>query len=106
MHLRQAEQAAQQHLGKNLDVILYCPARRMQLKEAKTLVRFPGQASGEVPLDEFADEIPRLRDLGAAYPRMWKLYVFTSEPDMAVRRKLQDICLQALPDGCANALRL
>ena len=100
------EQAAQQHLGKNLDVILYCPARRMQLKEAKTLVRFPGQASGEVPLDEFADEIPRLRDLGAAYPRMWKLYVFTSEPDMAVRRKLQDICLQALPDGCANALRL
>jgi len=100
------EKAAQQQLGKRLDVILYCPARKMQLKEARTLVRFPGGDQGARPLDEFADEIPRLRDLGAAYPRMWKLYVFTSEPDRAVRRKLQEMCLSALPGGCANALRL
>ncbi|MGE3172277.1 MAG: HD domain-containing protein [Planctomycetota bacterium] len=100
------EREAQRAFGRQLDVLLYCPARRMQLKEARTLVRFPGAGDRTLPMDVFADEIPRLRDLRAAYPRMWKLYVFTSESDVAVRRKLQEMCLAALPAGCVNALRL
>jgi hypothetical protein len=100
------EQQALRTFGRALDVILYCPARSMQLKEAKTLVRFPGDGDRTLPLDAFADEIPRLRDLRAAYPRLWKLYVFTSEPDRAVRRELQRMCLQSLPAGCVNALRI
>jgi HD superfamily phosphohydrolase len=100
------EQQALRTFGRALDVILYCPARSMQLKEAKTLVRFPGGGERTLPLDAFVDEIPRLRDLRDAYPRLWKLYVFTSEPDRAVRRELQRMCLQSLPAGCVNALRI
>ncbi len=59
-----------------------------------------------LPLDAFAHELPRLSDLRDSYPRMWKLYVFTSEPDKVVRRKLQEMCLAALPAGCVNALRI
>lgn len=100
------EAECQKAFGRTLDVILYCPARSMQLKEARTLVRFPGTGDRTLPLDSFAADIPRLRDLRDSYPRMWKLYVFTSEDDVAVRRKLQEMCLAALPKGCVNALRL
>ena len=100
------EAAAQRAFGEPVDVILYCPKRRMQLKEAKTLVRFPGQGERTLPLDAFAEQIPRLRALAESYPRMWKLYVFTSLEDKAQRRKLQAMCLDALPAGCRNALTL
>jgi hypothetical protein len=100
------ETEAARTLGRELDVILYCPARTMQLKEARTLVRFPGSGARTLPLDAFVADIPRLRDLRDSYPRLWKLYVFTSEPDPEVRAKLQEICLAALPPGCTNALRL
>lgn len=100
------EQQALLAFGRPMDITLYCPARSMQLKEARTLVRFPGGFDCAMPLDTFVDEIPRLRDLREAYPRMWKLYVFCSDPDKGVRRKLQEMCLAALPKGCVNALRI
>ena len=100
------EEQARQVFGQSMDVILYCPKRRMQLKEAKTLVRFPGSGERTLPLDAFAEQIPRLRDLAESYPRMWKLYVFTSAEDKVVRRRLQQMCLEALPEGCRNALVL
>lgn len=100
------EAEARRRLGRDLDVILYCPARRMQLKEARTLVRFPGTGGELAPLVDYAERVPRLRDLEGAYPRMWKLYVFTTEPDREVRRRLQQICLAHLPAGSTNALRL
>ncbi len=92
---------------RDIDVIMYCPARRMQLKEARTLVRIPsgddGAAIGTVPMADFAGRIPRLVDLQESYLRLWKLYVFTSEADPGVRRRLQDLCLQSLPSACRNA---
>ncbi len=100
------EAKAKDAVGQTMDVILYCPKRRMQLKEAKTLVRFPGEGERTLPLDAFSDQIPRLRDLAESYPRMWKLYVFTSVEDKAVRRRLQQMCLATLPTGCRNALVL
>jgi HD superfamily phosphohydrolase len=100
------ETRAKQALGQPMDVILYCPKRRMQLKEAKTLVRFPGSGERTLPLDAFSEQIPRLRDLAESYPRMWKLYVFTSAEDRVVRRRLQELCLATLPAGCRNALVL
>jgi uncharacterized protein len=100
------EEQAKQVLGQDVDILLYCPKRKMQLKEAKTLVRFPGRGDQTMPLDAFVDDIPRLRDLADSYPRMWKLFVFTSMEDRQKRRKLQEMCLQALPDGCRNALVL
>ncbi len=100
------EAQAQRAFGQPCDVILYCPKRRMQLKEAKTLVRFPGAGERILPLDLFAEQIPRLCDLAESYPRMWKLYVFTSLEDKVQRAKLQAMCLQALPAGCRNAFVL
>ena len=100
------EQQAATAFGRPVDVILYCPKRRMQLKEAKTLVRFPGEGERLQPLDAFTARIPRLSDLAASYPRMWKLYVFTSLEDKAQRAELQRMCLATLPKGCRNAFVL
>lgn len=100
------EQRAEAEFGSKLDVILYCPARAMQLKEAHTLVRLPGRGETIVPLSAFATDLPRLQDLEQSYPRLWKLYVFTSAADPDVRRRLQKMCLEALPDGCVNALKI
>jgi len=100
------ERRAERELGERLDVMLYCPKRRMQLKEVKTLVRFPGAGERTMPLDSFVDDMPRLRDLADSYPRLWKLYVFTSADDVASRRRLQQMCLEALPAGCVNTLSL
>ena len=95
-----------QEFGRDMDVIMYCPARRMQLKAARTLVRMPGVGARTVPMSDFAGEIPRLNDLQESYLRLWKLYVLTSEPDRAVRRRLQELCLERLPAECVNGLRL
>src|SRR5690606_3042206 len=108
--LREAYEAevraeAARRLGRDVEVLLYSPARDMQLKEAGTLVRFPG-GDDIRELAEFGDSVPRLRDLRDAYPRLWKLYVLTFETDRDVRRRLQEICMAHLPAGCVNALRL
>ena len=100
------ESEARRALGRDVDVLLYCPARRMQLKEARTLVRFPDGDGDIRPMEDFADRLPRLGDLRDCYPRLWKLYVFTSESDPDARRALQRICMANLPDGASNALRM
>jgi len=101
------ERALQAEFDREVDVIMYCPARHMQLKEAGTLIRIPGSAggagTGTVPMSEFAGRIPRLVDLQESYLRLWKLYVFTSEQDPRIRKRLQELCLESLPAGCRNA---
>ena len=99
------EEEARKKLGRDIDVIMYCPARNMQLKEARTLVRMPECRERLRPLSEFTDEVPRLGDLQDSYRRLWRLYIFTSETDVDARRSLQGICAAHLP-GCVNALRL
>jgi HD superfamily phosphohydrolase len=100
------EVRARERFGREMDVIMYCPARHMQLKEARTLVRLPGSGDRTLPLSDFAEDIPRLQDLQESYLRLWKLYVFTSATESEVRRGLQELCLEALPKSCRNALRL
>lgn len=101
------EQVLQQEFDREIDVIMYCPARHMQLKEAHTLVRIPGVNNdaeiGTAPMADFAGRIPRLVDLQESYLRLWKLYVFTSEADPEVRTRLQQLCLESLPSSCRNA---
>jgi len=79
--------------GKEVEVIVYCPAQRMQLKEARMHVRWPGAASVE-PLSTYAERIPRLADLERSYRNLWKFYVFadTSDPDLLA--KVQDVAKQ------------
>jgi HD superfamily phosphohydrolase len=101
---REAE--ARRRFGADCDVILYCPNRQMQLKEARTLVRFPGHGDRIVPLRDLGADLPRLTELETGYARLWKLYVFTSIADREQRRELQRLCLAALPRGCVNAYTL
>lgn len=65
--------------GRDIDVIVYCPARSMQLKEAGMHVRWPGVAA-VAPLSQHAARVPRLGDLEASYRNLWKFYVFADAP--------------------------
>ena len=90
--------------GKEVDVIVYCPAKRMQLKEARMHVRWPG-ASGVQPLARFAERVPRLADLERSYRDLWKFYVFadTSEPKLLA--KVQEAAKQEFA-GAVNVYRM
>jgi len=90
--------------GRPVEVILHCPAARMQLKEAATHVRWPGE-EGVRPLSEFADRVPRLGDLERAYRDLWKFYVLadTSDPDLL--RKVQEVAMSEF-SGAKNVYRI
>ena len=86
--------------GKSVRVIVYCPAQRMQLKEAGIHVRWPGTEAVR-PLAEFADRVPRLGDLENSYRNLWKFYVFAGSDDPALLSKVADIAQQEF-DGARN----
>lgn len=100
----ETEALAREELGIETDLIMYCPARRMQLKEARTLVRMPGTDGEPRPLLEYAEELPGMAHLQRSYLRLWKLYVFCSTPEPAQRKQLAELCLARLPATCTNAL--
>ena len=83
---------------------LYCPARRMQLKEAATHVRFPG-ADAIAPLSSFASRVPRLADLEKSYRDLWKLYLFAGSDDPKLLAKIAEIAAKLLPKA-TNVYRL
>lgn len=95
---RRIEQRAAAALGRPVDVMIYCPARKMQLKEAHIHVLFPGQTAVR-PLADFADRIPRLRDLEESYRNLWKFYVLSSESDPAAIQTIQGILHAEIPDA-------
>ena len=90
--------------GRRVEVILHCPAARMQLKEAETHVRWPGEERVR-PLSDFADRLPRLADLERSYRDLWKFYVFADSTDPAVLRTLQRLAIEEFP-GATNAYRV
>jgi HD superfamily phosphohydrolase len=81
--------------GSEVDIIVYCPARRMQLKEARIHVRWPGE-EGVHPLAHFADRVPRLSDLERSYRDLWKFYVFADTDDPALLKKVREIAVDEL----------
>ncbi len=90
--------------GQDVEVVLYCPAKRMQLKEAETHVRWPGE-DGVQPLSRFAERVPRLADLERSYRDLWKFYVLADTSDRALLAKVQEIALQEFP-GATNVYRV
>ena len=78
--------------GKPPRILIYCPAARMQLKEAQTHVRWPGEAEVR-PLSHFTERIPRLADLERAYQSLWKFYVFADTQDQAALGRIQEVAL-------------
>ena len=90
--------------GTDIEVIFYCPAAKMQLKEAHTHVRWPGE--GEVrPLSVYADRVPRLADLERSYRDLWKFYVFADTTDPRLLRKVQEAACLELPEA-VNVYRI
>jgi uncharacterized protein len=90
--------------GERVEVMLHCPAKRMQLKEAATHVRWPG-ASAVQPLSAFAERVPRLADLERAYRELWKFYVFADTSDPRLLRKVQEVAIGEFP-GARNVYRI
>ncbi|MCP3916501.1 MAG: HD domain-containing protein [bacterium] len=76
--------------GRDVRVIVYCPAQKMQLKEARIHVRWPGY-DGVQPLAEFADRVPRLKDLENSYRNLWKFYVLADAQEPELLTKVQEI---------------
>ncbi len=83
-------------LGTDVRVIVYCPAREMQLKEARIHVRWPGEP-GIRRLSDFSDRVPRLKDLERSYQSLWKFYVLCDSPDGNVLRKVQEVAAAEFP---------
>jgi HD superfamily phosphohydrolase len=89
--------------GRDVEIMLVCPAKRMQLKEVATHVLWPGE--GEVrPLSAYADRAPRLFDLERAYRDLWKFYVFVDSDDPALLARVAEIAASEFP-GATNAYR-
>ena len=76
--------------GREVRVIVYCPAKRMQLKEARIHVRWPG-VDGVRPLSEFRERVPRLADLETSYQNLWKFYVLCDNAEPEVLAKVQQV---------------
>jgi len=78
--------------GRKVETIVYCPAQRMQLKEARMHVRWPG--AGELkPLASFAERVPRLADLERSYRNLWKFYVFADTDDPELLAKVREVAM-------------
>ncbi|HED64453.1 MAG TPA: HD domain-containing protein [Planctomycetes bacterium] len=84
--------------GRELEILLVCPAAHMQLKEAGTHVLWPGESAPR-PLSDFTDRVPRLADLERSYRNLWKFYVFATTDEPAVLRKVQEIAMAELPSA-------
>ena len=82
--------------GREVEILVYCPAARMQLKEAETHVRWPGVA-GLHPLSEFSERVPRLADLERSYRDLWKFYVFADTSDPALLARIAEIAQGEFP---------
>jgi len=96
--------AVRRSAGRDVEVIVYCPAAHMQLKEVATHVRWP--AHDEVrPLAAFGERVPRLADLERSYRDLWKFYVFAGTADPALLREIQRVSVKELA-GATNVYRL
>lgn len=88
--------------GAEVPVLLYCPAAKMQLKQARLLVRWPGETE-LAPLNRYAEHVPRLADLEQSYQRMWKFYVLALSNDAGTLETLGRQAAHAFP-GATNVL--
>lgn len=79
-------------------VVLACPARTMQLKEAQTHVRHPVDDAIQ-PLARLAATIPRLGDLERSYRDLWKLYAFVGTDDQDVQQRVAAQVTLRLPSA-------
>lgn len=89
--------------GREVEIMLVCPAKRMQLKEAATHVLWPGENAVR-PLSAYAERAPRLLDLERAYRDLWKFYVFADTDDQSLLARVAEIAAGEFPSA-TNAYR-
>lgn len=82
--------------GRDVPVLLYCPAGHMQLKQARILVRWPGREE-LAPLSEFEADVTRIRDLEQAYQRLWKFHVLALTDRAEDLAALRQLCVGEFP---------
>jgi uncharacterized protein len=99
---RQLTETLAKEIGQEIPVLLYCPAAKMQLKQAKILVMWPGE-QGLAPLSTYAEHVPRLADLEQSYQRMWKFYVLALTNNKSHLSRLGRIADEFFP-GATNVL--
>lgn len=88
------------------EVMVYCPRKTMQLKEASVPVRRAGK--GIRPLTAYQKEFPALRQLVESYRNLWKLYVFVpgrTPGGMAEAGRKVERILRRRFDGIRNEYR-
>jgi HD associated region len=73
----EADIAAALGIPDPADVIVYCPRKSMQLKEAQVPVRRAKRPLR--PLTTYEAEFPALHQLVDSYRNLWKLYVFVPD---------------------------
>jgi uncharacterized protein len=102
----EGEIAAALGVADPAEVIVYCPRKEMQLKEATVPVRRAGK--GIRPLTDYQDEFPALQQLVEAYRDLWKLYVLIPAGDgddvVAAGKKVESILGRRFP-GIKNQYR-
>jgi len=84
--------------GREVEILLVCPAKRMQLKEVATHVLWPGESAVR-PLSAYADRAPRLFDLERAYRDLWKFYVFADTDDPRMLARIAEIAAAEFPNA-------
>ncbi len=87
--------------GREVEIMVTCPARAMQLKEAHTHVRFPGLERVQ-PLSRFADRVGRLADLERSYRALWKFYVFADVEDPRLLARIGEIAAGEFPGAVSS----
>jgi HD superfamily phosphohydrolase len=96
----EAEIGAALGLPDAVDVVVYCPKKSMQLKEASILVRRAGREL--TPLDHYRGELPMLDQMLRDYRYLWKLYVFVPRRDRAeleeAGRTVESVLRTRFPD--------
>lgn len=102
----EAEIARALGIADPAEVIVYCPKKTMQLKEASVLVRRAGCPLA--PLDHYAGDYPMLGQMLRDYRYLWKLYVFIpprDESELSRAGKIAEGVLQDLFPEIRNAYR-
>ena len=95
---REMSAELERRVGRDVPLMLYCPAGHMQLKQAKMLVQWPGQ-DALAPLNDFRDQIPRVADLERSYARMWKFYVHALTNEPSELAEASRVCADFFPEA-------
>ena len=80
------------------DLIIYCPAANMQLKEANVLLKI----NSDVPRPLSNMNVPEVAVMRENYRNLWRFYVFLNPKQFGKIRRVSQVCEEFF--GCENHL--